>query len=713
MRQINDYKRQAEYHRWLSYLDKYLPLEAEKLKALSEKELSLAFENNLEFGTGGLRGTVGWGPSLINTFTIKRATAGFAKYISENQAAKSVLIAYDTRKDSQAFARAAAGVMLKKNVEVYLFNAPTATPILSYGIRKLKIGWGIVITASHNPKEYNGYKCYDARGVQLLPLPCQEIMNNIKNIAAETVFGIETVADTELETHPLFHILGDELTDRYLKKLFKSLPNTELTLNEGNELGIVYSPLHGCGAVPVPKILRKQGFGNCHFLQTEYDHEFGGIKTPNPEEPTVYDKAIRLAQKKGCQLILTTDPDSDRTGVCICEKDNSRLLTGNQVAALLMDYLTTVRNNSGKALVTTVVSGEMAQVIARERDIKVYLTLTGFKYIGDLAQKTPVCLGYEESCGYMTSNLGGDKDGIEAAALIAEMTLYHLQHKRTLYDRWLELGEQYGYYVESQLCQCTDTNSFEKYRQKLLEKLSPAPFPPDSTPYHSASPASSPTCLPQFSSAAPPLSSASYHIIPPAISPLISPAPSPPDAAGTTPPSPSLIPHISSFSPSDHFSSATSTRPPTPSSPPTELSSPPVFQISGSTPTEYSCPDCSTSLNPPTYSPYPPPISPSSTSLPSSSPLSASPSSTLTIRRLEDYSEGRWYDHNNNTHGFLELRAEMIKIFFTNGCWLAVRPSGTENKIKYYFSACGKSLPEAEKHLSQFKKAITDTATLP
>ena len=584
MRQANNYERHEEYRRWLSYLDKYLPHEAEKLKTLSEKELSLAFAGNLEFGTGGLRGIVGWGSSLINKFTIERTTAGFAKYISGNQSAKSVLIAYDTRRDSQAFARAAAGVMLKRNIEVYLFNAPTATPILSYGIRKLEIGWGIIITASHNSKEYNGYKCYDARGVQLLPLPCQEIMNNI---AAEAMFGIDTVPDAELETHPLFHIMGEELTDLYLEKLFKSLPNSELTLNKGNELGIVYSALHGCGAVPVPRILRKQGFGNCHFLQTAHDHEFGGIDTPNPEEPTVYDKAIRLARERGCKLILTTDPDSDRTGVCICEKDTSRLLTGNQVAALLTDYLTTVHDNTGKVLVTTVVSGEMAQAIARARGISVYHTLTGFKYIGDLAQATPICFGYEESCGYMTSTLGGDKDGIEAAALIAEMTLYHLQQKRSLYDRWLELGEQYGYYTESQLCRCTDTNSFEQYRRHLLEKISSSPSVGNGL-------------------------------------------------------------------------------------------------------------DRSASAESPDLSP-----SPHDTATPA-----------LAIRLLEDYSEGRWYDHANNTHGFLELRAEMIKILFDNGCWLAVRPSGTENKIKYYFSACGNTLTEAEERLAQLKTAITNTAVL-
>ncbi|MCL2678037.1 MAG: phospho-sugar mutase [Clostridiales bacterium] len=550
-----------EYKKWLSYLTVNLPQEAARLIKMTEKEISHIFRGRLRFGTGGLRGYVGWGPSFINTCTIERTTAGFARFIMERPEAKTAAIAYDTRQFSEKFARAAAGVLLGAGMEVWLFPMPAATPLLSYCIRKLGLGWGIVITASHNPKEYNGYKCYDSRGVQILPEDAQKITDYIES---GDFFDNRAVPDREIGAHPKFHLLGQGLTDGYLDELYASLPDAALSREHGAELRIVYTPLHGCGALPVKKILQKQGFVNTFFLQMEPDPAFGGLASPNPEEPEAFDRALSLAKSKKAHLILATDPDCDRLGVCVFDKDGFHQLTGNQVAALLTDYLLSTRPpGMGAALVTSIVSGEMAQVIALNRGLKVQKTLTGFKYIGDLAQREELFFGYEESCGYLAGPLSGDKDGVEAAALVAEMALHHLRQGSSLYRRWLALGEKYGFYVEALVNHKLENASALEASGDILDFF--AALPPRAFP-------------------------------------------------------------------------------------------------------------------------------------------------GLKIERVEDYAKSRWSDFTNGGSGALPFSTNMVKIFFAGQSWAAVRPSGTEAKIKYYFSACAPTLKEAQEKIRELKRQVIGCA---
>ena len=419
-------------NRWIDFLTTQDPEAAAHLAAQTGDRAALAFQP-LRFGTGGLRSLLGEGPGLMNRYTVAHATRALASYAAEQDAPRSVAIAFDTRHGSQEFAGVAAAVLLAAGFAVHLADAPLPTPLLSYAVRHLGLGWGIVLTASHNPAAYNGYKVYDGRGVQALP--------GITRRVAAVMEGLDACQPCPVldAAHPRLHPMGEALKADYLRALRQTLPAP------ARPVKILYTALHGSGAAMVPRVLEGHDL-TC--LQCAPDPEFGGLPAPNPEVPAVFAEALAKAEILEPELILATDADSDRVGVLVRTREGYRALNGNQVGALLADLCIPEPAPEGSALVTTLVSGSLAQRIARARGAQVSLTLTGFKYIGDKAealsaQGKRMLLGYEESYGYLTGDLARDKDAVQACALLAA-----LASKENLYERWLALCGRYGHDAE-------------------------------------------------------------------------------------------------------------------------------------------------------------------------------------------------------------------------------------------------------------------------
>jgi phosphoglucomutase len=427
--------------------------------------------DNIAFGTGGLRGIMGDKPGNINDKVIQRVTHGLAKLIISSDAPKSVGIAYDTRYNSEKFAQAACDTFSAFGIEVYIFDKPMPTPTLSFAIRHLKLGWGVCITASHNPQEYNGYKVYDRHGVQVTDRLAAEITNSINSVRED-----EYVPP---ERRELIKDIDNEVTEAYFNKIvdFTLHPQSE-SLIDSSSYPLVYSALHGAGANAVPTVLKRLGFSPV-CIQQNPDGAFGGLETPNPEEPVVYKKAIDKANETGAKLILATDPDCDRVGVMIKIGAGFELLNGNQVGALLIDYLAqtrglskgdnaTSRNNAAShgVVISTIVSGLLGELVAKEYGLEFVRLLTGFKYIGEYIINLPddkyFFFGYEESYGYLAGNgakshasmarsasAAMDKDAVIASVLIVKMAEYYDVKGITLLDRWVELSEKHGYCLES------------------------------------------------------------------------------------------------------------------------------------------------------------------------------------------------------------------------------------------------------------------------
>ena len=481
---------QIERKKWLEYLRKNDPQLLLEMEEQSEQEGMEAFAGKMAFGTGGLRSVLGVGPARMNVYTVARATQGLAQAILAGDATKTVGIAYDTRKNSDVFARAAAEVLMGNGIKVVLWPQPVPTPVLSYTVRKLGLGWGIVITASHNPKQYNGYKVYDQRGVQVIPEQAKVIMEQIDTVE---FFENPSLPLEEGEKQGLL-ARPDGLMESFLDELYALLPRTALTAEKAKKLPVVYSGLHGTGAIPVSTMLKKQGFENLTCIQMNPDSNFGGLYMPNPEDPRVYAEALKVAEKTGAKMLMATDPDCDRVGVQVLSDGKFVALNGNQIGALLIDYLLTTRREQGtlqpgETMVTTIVSGMLGQRIAQAGGVDVQQVLTGFKFIGDKAEGFPAqgrhfFFGYEESYGYLTGDLARDKDAVLAVALVAEMAVYYNEMGKNLYQRLMELYEQYGYYVESTISKSVAGLDFmdkiaaimSRFRDPALDKLGDLPI---------------------------------------------------------------------------------------------------------------------------------------------------------------------------------------------------------------------------------------------
>lgn len=416
-----------------------------------EKELEDRFYKELSFGTGGLRGIMGAGPNRMNKYTVARATQGYADYLkSEFDGEISVAIAYDSRNNSRFFAETAAGVLAENNIKAYMFDTLMPTPVLSFAVRHLHSSGGIVITASHNPKEYNGYKIYDSRGCQLVPqiaLAVTEKINAITDYQSVKIKAFDACVkdgDTVL--------LGDDVLNAFLSEVKK-----QSLYENKSELKIVYTPLHGTGNIPVRKIL--EGMNVSVVKEQELpDGNFSTVRSPNPEEKDALTLGIEQAKKENADLVLGTDPDCDRVGTAVFHGGEYISLTGNQMGALLVNFVLSQRKEKLKpnsVIVKTIVTGELGAKIAEDYSLSVDETLTGFKYIGekinkyeDSGEKNYV-MGYEESYGYLVGTHARDKDAVVSSMLICQMASFYKNQGKTLIDALNEIYNKYGYYEDS------------------------------------------------------------------------------------------------------------------------------------------------------------------------------------------------------------------------------------------------------------------------
>jgi len=416
-----------------------------------------ASAGNLSFGTGGIRGIMGPGTNRFNRHTVERATHGLARTILASaslpgEPSQTVGIAYDTRDNSKEFAHITGELLAAYGIDVYIFDKPMPTPALSFAIQYLKLGWGICITASHNPQEYNGYKVYDHYGVQVTDKLAERITGEIDRIGFFEPTPAGKTASVKM--------IENKVVEAYFKQIidYVSAPDisySDISDSDTSELRpftFVYSALHGAGANAVPLVLEKLGYKPV-YVEQEPDGSFGGIKTPNPEEPVVYEKALKAAETAGAKLLIATDPDCDRVGVMVKSGDGFVLLSGNQIGALLIDYLAQVKTVSkGDVVISTIVSGKLGEMVAEDHGLEFIRLLTGFKYIGEhivrLEENKRFFFGYEESCGYLAGNGAKDKDAVIASALIVKMAAYYDSKGMTLADRLTELGEKYGYCAE-------------------------------------------------------------------------------------------------------------------------------------------------------------------------------------------------------------------------------------------------------------------------
>ena len=426
----------------------------------NEKEIEDRFYKNLEFGTGGLRGKIAAGNNRMNVYTVGKATQGLAKYLVTNFEAPSIAIAYDSRNMSDVFAETAARVLAANGVKVYLYESLRPTPMLSFAVRHLNAEAGIVLTASHNPKEYNGYKVYGSDGGQLTDNAANEVLGYINEVDLFT--GIKMISTEEAKAKGLLVYIGEEVDNAYYTQVETLVVNKALVKDHASELNIIYTPIHGSGNIPVRAMLDRLGYTNVHVVKEQElpDGNFPTAPYPNPETSQVFEIAIEMAKEISPDLIFGTDPDCDRIGVVVKEADGTfKVLTGNQVGVLLSEYMLNARKDTGvlsekDTLIKTIVTTEMAARVAEAYNAQIMNVLTGFKYIGEKIEEfgqtgsNNFVLGFEESYGYLSGGFVRDKDAVIAATLIAEMALYYKTKGKTLAEALHDLFEKYGYYKE-------------------------------------------------------------------------------------------------------------------------------------------------------------------------------------------------------------------------------------------------------------------------
>jgi phosphoglucomutase len=441
------------YEIWLNspYVDDELKKELKEIEKI-ESEIEDRFYKDLEFGTGGMRGKIGAGTNRMNLVTVAKATQGIANYLIEKYKSEeiSAAIAYDSRNMSKEFAEKAACVFAANNIKVYLFDSLRPTPVLSYAVRYYNCKAGVVITASHNPPEYNGYKVYDQFGGQVVQ-DADKIIEKINQVKLEDIKSAESDGNSKIQ------IIGDDLDTSYINQIKRlSLRN-----DVDKDIRIVFTPLHGTGNKPVRRVLDEMGYKNVFVVEEQEnpDPGFSTVKSPNPEEIRSFDLAIKKAGDLKGEIIIGTDPDCDRVGLVVRHEGEFVPLNGNQTGALLLNYLLASLKEEGRipakpAIVKTVVTSEIADRIADKYKVKTFDTLTGFKYIAELMQKFEdtkeynFLFGYEESYGYLAGTLVRDKDAVIASMLICEMAAYYKGQGKTLVDVLAEIYDEHGYYIE-------------------------------------------------------------------------------------------------------------------------------------------------------------------------------------------------------------------------------------------------------------------------
>lgn len=452
------------YEFWLqnTYFDENTREELRKIKD-DPKEIEDRFYKDLEFGTGGLRGIIGAGTNRMNIYTVRKASQGLANYIaSQGEEAKKrgIVIAYDPRHMSAEFSMEAAMVFAGNGIKAYVFDELRPTPELSFALRQLNAVAGIVVTASHNPKEYNGYKVYGEDGGQLPLDASNAVLQEIEKI--KDITQVDLLNKDESLRKGLINIIGSEIDDAYMQKLKTLSINTEIIEKVAGTFKIIYTPLHGAGNKPVRRILSETGFKNVLVVKEQElpDPDFTTVKSPNPEEKTAFAIAIELAQKENVDLIIGTDPDCDRVGVVVRNAAGDYVvLTGNQTGCLLLEYILSQLKLKGRLplnsfAVKTIVTTELSRAIAAEYGVELVEVLTGFKFIGEQIKlmdefgDKKYLFGFEESYGYLAGTFVRDKDGVVASMLIAEMAAYYKSRGMSLYEGLQEVFIKYGYYLE-------------------------------------------------------------------------------------------------------------------------------------------------------------------------------------------------------------------------------------------------------------------------
>lgn len=450
------------YNEWLTnpYFDADTKTELERI-ASDENEIKERFYTDLEFGTAGLRGIIGAGTNRMNIYTVRKATQGLANYILKSgNAEKGVAIAFDSRRMSPEFAQEAACCLSANGIKAYVFDSLRPTPELSYAVRKLECIAGINITASHNPPEYNGYKVYWEDGAQITPPHDKGIMDEVKAVADYTT--MKTMSAEDAKAAGLYEVIGAEVDDAYIAELKKQVIHQDAIDAVGKDLKIVYSPLHGTGNIPARRILKELGFENVYVVKEQElpDGEFPTVSYPNPEAAEAFELGLKLAREVDADIVLATDPDADRLGVRVKDKNGEyHDLTGNMSGCLLADYEIGQRNAlrglpEDGYLIKTIVTTNMADAIADYYNTGLIEVLTGFKYIGqqilgfETSKKGEYLFGFEESYGCLIGTHARDKDAIVATMALCEAAAYYKTKDMTLWDAMIEMYERYGYYKD-------------------------------------------------------------------------------------------------------------------------------------------------------------------------------------------------------------------------------------------------------------------------
>lgn len=453
------------YKEWIlnDYFDEDTRSELISINA-DENEIKERFYKNLEFGTAGLRGIIGAGTNRMNIYTVARATFGIANYIIKNTGEegkqRGVVIAHDNRYKSREFCLQTANTLAACGIKAYIFNDLRTTPELSFAVRSLNCIAGIVITASHNPSEYNGYKVYWEDGAQIMPEIANEITEEINKIEDYSV--IPTVKENQKS---LVITLGEEQDTAFINAVKEQFTGYDIISKVGKKFKIVYTPLCGTGNIPVRRVLKEVGFENITIVKEEEkpDPNFSGIKSPNPEDSEALVRGINLAKIEDADLVIATDPDCDRVGVAVKDKYGEyKMLTGNQIGGLLVNYVIKNLKESSElspnsVIINTIVTSQLGACIAQNYGVECLSVLTGFKFIGNKinefqsTKKNTFILGYEESYGYLVGTHSRDKDGVVASMLIAEMAAYYYNKGMNLYEGLIELYEKFGFFKEGMI----------------------------------------------------------------------------------------------------------------------------------------------------------------------------------------------------------------------------------------------------------------------
>ena len=450
------------YEAWLSnpYFDETTKAELKSI-AEDDKEIKERFYKDLEFGTAGLRGIIGAGTNRMNIYTVRKATQGLANYIiKKGEQGKGVAIAYDSRRMSPEFANEAALCLAANGIKAYVFESLRPTPELSYAVRSLGCIAGINITASHNPPEYNGYKVYWEDGAQITPPHDKGIMDEVKAVVDYNT--VKTMDQEEAKKAGLYQVIGADVDDGYIAELKKQVIHQDSIDAVGKDLKIVYSPLHGTGNIPARRILKELGFENVYVVKEQElpDGEFPTVSYPNPEAEEAFELGLKLAKEVDADLVLATDPDADRLGVRVKDKDGVyHTLTGNMSGCLLADYEIGQRKalqglSDDGYLIKTIVTSNLADAIAKGYDIGLIEVLTGFKFIGqqilkfETTGKGSYLFGFEESYGCLIGTHARDKDAIVATMALCEAAAYYKTQGKTLWDAMVDMYDKYGYYKD-------------------------------------------------------------------------------------------------------------------------------------------------------------------------------------------------------------------------------------------------------------------------